>query len=514
MTHRELIRNDCLDTFIEGDIEAGSVDLIYLDPPFNSNQRYNLPFKKLGKDTKAVDAFKDIWNWDEPTQDSFDQLKDGEYGQEGKVIKQYIDNIRHLRGGWDNMTAYLTNMAIRLFAMRRVLKPTGSIYLHCDPTASHYLKIMMDGIWGSDNFRNEIVWCYRKLPNKSIKFQSNHDTILFYSKSKDITFNTQFDEPTAGSQKTFESAAKRGYNTNLSKKMVTVFDWDKYHKAVQSGKIPSDLKPTEFQDGKPPMKDWWSDIKILGGPYNKERLGYPTQKPLRLLERIITTSSNEGDLVLDPFCGCGTTVHAAENLGRQWIGIDISRFAIGVMKNRLKQAFSENQAFLDSIKFSGLPTTPEDAQQLARDYPFEFEKWVCGHIGAIGLYKNPGQKGADGGIDGVLEFYPEAKQKAYAIVQVKGGGVKPNDVKALFNDVDKEPEATAGIFVCFEKYRKTFENNRNSKQFKDKIAGNQWPVIQLLTIEEMLAGKEVKLPNLINPIERKNYKIKKQKKLI
>ena len=489
MTHRELIRNDCLDTFIKGDIEAGSVDLIYLDPPFNSDQHYNLPFKKLGKDAQAVDAFKDTWSWDEPTQDFFDQLKDGKHGQEGIVIKQYIDNIRHLRGSWDNMTAYLTNMAIRLFAMRRVLKPTGSIYLHCDPTASHYLKIMMDGIWGSDYFRNEIIWHYRRWTAGNKNFQRMHDIILRYTKTNDFVFNVQY-EPYGDWIKT-----DYGYTDKDGKR------W-RWH-TVKGKRYKVYL---EDEDRGVKLNDVWQ-IPYLGSTA-KERMGYPTQKPLRLLERIITASSNEGDIVLDPFCGCGTTIHAAENLERQWIGIDISRFAIGVMKNRLRRSFSDNKILVGSVKFSGLPTTPEEAQQLARDYPFEFEKWVCGHIGAIGLYKNPGEKGGDGGIDGVLEFYPSLA-KAYAIVQVKGGNVKPNDVKALFNDVDREPEAMAGVFVCFEKYRRTFENNRSRKRFEDSLAHKKWPVIQLLTIEEMLAGKAADLPNIDG---RRGYDIKKKKK--
>jgi site-specific DNA-methyltransferase (adenine-specific) len=200
-------------------------------------------------------------------------------------------------------------------------------------------------------------------------------------------------------------------------------------------------------------------------------------------------------LVLDPFCGCGTAVHAAEELHRNWIGIDISRYSVGVIKNRLVESFESS--ILKKITISGVPTNPEAALQLAQDDPWEFEKWVCGQLGAKGLYKRPGAKGSDGGIDGVIEFYADPAEESYAIVQVTGGAVTPNKVKALYSDVDSEPKATAGIFVCFEKYKRAALNSASTKKFKDKIAGNEWPVIQVLTIEEMLAGAMPKLPNQV-----------------
>ena len=194
----------------------------------------------------------------------------------------------------------------------------------------------MDGIFGAKNFRNEIVWAYRGMPSKAKRWQQKHDTILFYTKSDSYTFHVLRGDPTPGSMRTFASGRKRGYNANNAKRMVTVFDWDKYRKAVADGKIPADLQPVEFKGGRPPMRDWWTDIKILGGPKNKERYGYPTQKPLALYRRIIEASSNEGDIVLDPFCGCATTPVASEQLKRRWVGMDIWDKANDAVKDRLR----------------------------------------------------------------------------------------------------------------------------------------------------------------------------------
>lgn len=230
---------------------------------------------------------------------------------------------------------YLLMMSERLLEMQRVLKPTGSIYLHCDPTESHSLKLMMDTIFGSDNFRNEIVWGYRRMPSKSTSYQKMHDIILFYSATMGRhTWNNPTTEPSESSKRVYERAERIGYNANLKKKMVTVWDWDKYHKAVAEGRLPDDLNPTEFSGGHPPERDWWTDIKLIKGK-GGEGVGYPTQKPLALLERIINASSNPDDMVLDPFCGCATAAVAAEQLGRQWIGIDVSPKAIELVQDRL-----------------------------------------------------------------------------------------------------------------------------------------------------------------------------------
>jgi adenine specific DNA methylase Mod len=265
----------------------GKIDLIYIDPPYLTG----LDFK----------------------------TKDGNFA--------YTDKF--------TLEDYLQFIYERLYLMNLLLKDTGSIYVHVDYRTSPYLRLILNDIFGENNFRNEIVWCYRGMPSKIKKFCNKHDYILYYVKSENSIFNIQYGSPTEGSLKTFESGKKRGYNVNLSKKMATVFDWDKYNTAVESGKLPSDLNPTVFSGGKPPLNDWWDDIKILGGSINKERLGYPTQKPEALLERILKASSNEGDLVADFFCGSGTTISVAQKLNRDWIGVDLGEESIKTIRDRM-----------------------------------------------------------------------------------------------------------------------------------------------------------------------------------
>lgn len=283
---------------------AGKVDLIYIDPPFatGANFKYDVEIGDVSveKLPGAIEemAYRDTWK--------------------------------------EGIGSYCQMMYDRLIIAKELLKPAGSIYLHCDPTASHYIKAMMDAIWGRENFRNEIIWCYRGMPAKAKKWQSKHDTIFFYASTEQYTFNVLRGELTEGSVRTYESAMRRGYNANNSRMMVTIFDEEKYRKAVADGKIPSGMRESYYEGmvgG--PMRSWWDDIKILGGPENKERLGYQTQKPEPLLERILMASSNPDDLVLDFFAGSGTTLAVAEKLGRRWIGADLGRYAIHTTRKRL-----------------------------------------------------------------------------------------------------------------------------------------------------------------------------------
>ncbi len=494
--NRVLYAADCLDVLNDaGKLPTGSVDLIYLDPPFNSNSSYNLPFKSRDRSLKPVEAFEDTWRWRADDDERLSELEKNPQTRPLATIVKFAQGLESGRGKI-SLAAYLLNMAQRLYAMKRVLKETGSIYLHCDPTASHYLKLLMDAIFGRKNFRNEIVWCYRGMPSKAKKFMQKHDTIMFYANADAAVFNVQLGEPTAGSRRTFETGKRVGYNANHSRMMVTIFDETKYRKAVKEGKIPSGMRESYFTGGRPPLADWWDDIRILGGPKNKERLGYPTQKPLALLERIIKASSNPGDTVLDPFCGCGTTAHAAECLERKWIGIDISRFSTGLVKRRIVDRFGNLNR--DDIAIYGTPESPAQARDLAQRDKFEFEKWVCGAMGANGMYKNPGEPGADGGVDGVVEL-PVIRQKGnkfesqteYVIIQVKGGAVVPDSVKALSETV-RRLGAVAGIMVCFRDQLGTVENQRSKELWAD--AYKQYPVIQGFSIEDMLADQRPNLP--------------------
>ena len=323
-------------------LNSEAVDLIYLDPPFNSNKDYAAP---VGSPAAGA-SFKDTWDLSD-----LDVASMGLVAEVEPAVAYLLDvaGRTHSKG----MQSYLTMMAVRLLEMRRVLKSTGSLYLHCDPTASHYLKALMDAIFGRANFRNEVIWGYRGMPSRAAKWQAKHDVILFYTKSDTYTFHVLRGEPTEGSKRTFASGRRRGYNANHSRKMVTIFDLDKYNRAVAEGVLPSDLRPVPFKGGQPPLRDWWEDIRILGGPSNKERVGYPTQKPLALLERIIKASSNEGDIVLDPFCGYATACVAAEKLARQWVGIDISPRAAELVNERLRDS-------MGSLFHHGYVTTRTD----------------------------------------------------------------------------------------------------------------------------------------------------------
>ena len=338
------------------------VDLVCIDPPFAKNEtftgdRIRPPLADVeiaierrllaswgvnaaqDADSKGITwpddiargGYTDIWSWEADIHEDWIESLEADY----PAIYSLIDTTRLVHS--DDVAAYLCYMAIRLIEIHRVLKPTGSLYLHCDHTANGYLRQLIDAIFGSRNFCNEIVWCYRGLPSTAKIWQQKHDTILFYRKSEDYNFNVIRGEPTEGSTRTFRSAMNRGYNLNRSKRMVTVFDWDKYRAAVDAGTIPSDLQPKEFTGGNPPLRDWWEDIRILGGPTNRERTGYPTQKPVALAERIIRASTNEGDMVLDCFAGCAYVGVAAERLNRRWVACDFNPRAWTVFKRQFSK---------------------------------------------------------------------------------------------------------------------------------------------------------------------------------
>ena len=527
--NRVLFAADCLDVLNDADALAdGSIDLIYLDPPFNSNSTYNLPFKGRDRSLKPVEAFEDTWRWGEGDDERLSALERNPQTRHLATIVKFAAEVESGRRRKNSLAAYLLNMAQRLVAMRRVLKETGSIYLHCDPTASHYLKLLMDGIYGRKNFRNEIVWQRTNRGHKGSQFAPRHfntntDMLLFYSKSQDHsfylnrvllpyepgylrqTFRFQDDKGVYARVSPFRRAGA-GARPNLC------YEYNGYSAPVPTGWALSKEKlkrldaegDLEFIDdkvfrksrpkGKKPSNLWLFDH--IGGALGKERLGYPTQKPLALMERIIKASSNIGDTVLDPFCGCGTTLHAAESLERKWIGIDISKFSTGLIRRRI----IDNFAYLnrDDIMIHGAPETIAEARDLARADAFEFEKWVCGALDANGMYKRPGAPGADGGVDGVVELpvirqvgSKYESQPEYVIIQVKGGQVSPNSVKALSETVSRLG-AIAGIMVCFRDQLGKVENQRSRALWSD--AYKQYPVIQGFSIEGLLADERPNLP--------------------
>ena len=372
MNTNQLYYGDNLD-ILRVHIPDESVDLIYIDPPFNSNQAYNVIFSETdGSSSQAqIQAFEDTWRWGETTEQAYHEL----------VVTAphlLVETIKSFRGFLTetNLMAYLVMMALRLVELHRVLKPTGSFYLHCDPTASHYLKIILDQIFGVENFRNEMVWSYRRWPAKQKNFQKMHDIILFYSKEKqENTFNMIYETLSAGTLKRWKG-----------KKSKVSFE----------GEIRLVTQMTNVESQGRPADDVWS-IPVINSQA-KERLGYPTQKPEALLERIIKASSNEGDVVLDAFCGCGTAVAVAQRLNRRWIGVDITHLAIALLKYRLADAFG------DDVKYEiiGEPKDAESAKALAVQDRYQFQWWALSLIRAR-PYQGK-KKGADEGVDGVIYY--------------------------------------------------------------------------------------------------------------
>ena len=484
-----------------------SVDLVYLDPPFNSKRDYNLLFKSpKGQQSEAqITAFEDSWHWGEQAEREFDEL----LHQANTDVAQLMKALRAFLGEND-MMAYLTMMANRLLELHRVLKPAGSLYLHCDPTASHYLKIVLDAVCGFAAFRNEISW--RRSHPKGLaftRFASNHDVILAYAKDpSQTTWNPAYvahDPAKAAEQYKLQDPDGRRYqltsllNPNPDRPNLTyefkgvtkVWRWTKERMREADAKglivvpkggggIPRFKRYLDEQEGIP-VSDFWNDIELVSGT---ESLGYPTQKPLALLERIILASSNEGDVVLDPFCGCGTAVHAAQKLGRNWIGIDVTHLAISLIEKRLKDAFGAACKF----KVEGTPKDLDSARDLAARDKYQFQWWAVSLVDAQ-PYQGK-KKGADGGIDGLKYFYDLRDKEARAIVvSVKGGALKADDVRALAH-VAQSRGAEIGILVSLHEPTKGMTADAAKAGFFTAESGKKYPRVQLLTVEGLLSGKQ------------------------
>ena len=499
-----------------------SVDLIYLDPPFNSNRNYNVLFKdERGTDSEAqIVAFEDTWHWNETAQRIYDELRNLAPYHVGRMVESLHDFI-----GNNQMMAYLVMMAARLVELHRVLKPTGSLYLHCDPTASHYLKIVLDTIFGVKNFRAEIIWKRSSAHNDTRQGARQtgriHDTLLYYSKDENTwTWNPVYlsyeqeyldtayrhVESTTGRRYRLDNltAAKPGGDTSYewhgvgpykgrywaySKEKMEQFEREGRLVYSRSG-IPQYKRYLDEMPGVH-LQDVWNDINPTGG---NERLGYPTQKPLALLERIIQVSSNPGDVVLDPFCGCGTAVAAAQKLGRRWIGIDITHLSIALQKYRLQEMFPDSK-----FRVVGEPQDIGAAKQLAQDDRYQFQWWALSLVRAKPLGGQEGskigKKGSDRGIDGVITFIDDASDKSKrVVVQVKSGHVKPGDIRDLVGTVQRE-NAAIGVFI-------TLEPPSRDMITEAAIAGSyhspgwhtDYPKIQILTIADLLKGAKVQMP--------------------
>lgn len=499
-------------------IPDASVDLIYLDPPFNSNRSYNVLFKdESGKESEAqITAFDDTWHWNMAAEQTYKEL----VTQAPERVGAMIGALRQFIGA-NQMMAYLVMMAARLVELRRVLKPSGSLYLHCDPTASHYLKIVLDTIFGGENFLNEIIW-QRTAVKGDVrrKFGAVHDIILVYTKSQEYVYNVIYSLPDVEYHERFRYDDNDGRGPYQSAPLDSpnprpnlTYEYKGYPPPPKGWRVSLEVMKQLDADGRlifpptlngrirrkvylneqggPKIADVWTDITPLQGA-SAERLGYPTQKPLSLLERIILSSSNPGDLVLDPFCGCGTSIAAAQKLGRRWVGIDITHLSIALQKYRLKDMFPDA-----AFTVIGEPEDVGAARQLAQDDRYQFQWWALSLVKAkpLGGDDKSGKKGSDKGIDGSINFIDDASGKPKRVlVQVKSGKVKSGDVRDLRGVVERE-QAAIGVFISLEPATSEMTKEAATAGFYHSPGWHQdYPRIQILTIAELLAGTEIKMP--------------------
>ena len=532
-------------------IDSESVDLVYLDPPFNSSRSYNVLFRdERGKETEAqITAFEDTWHWNESAEHTYHELVtmgDARVAAMIGALRQFI--------GPNQMMAYLVMMAARLVELHRVLKPTGSLYLHCDPTASHYLKILLDTIFGTQNFRSEIVWKRSSAHSDTRQGRKLHgrihDVVFLYTRTGEWKWNPVFTayskeyvdefyryiEPETGRRFRVDNstAAKPGGDTSYEWRVKRLLgdnqDWqadiDEEFKDPKPGWEYAGVPPYKgrywayskanmldfartgrlyhtrsgvpcykrYLDEMPgiPLQDLWEDIPPALG---NQDLGYPTQKPIALLERILQASSNEGDVVLDPFCGCGTTIAAAQRLGRRWIGIDITHLSIALMKYRLKDMFDLVEKRDYDVR--GEPVDLPSAQQLAHDDRYQFQWWALSLVQAqpIGGDGKQGKKGSDKGIDGVIHFIDDKTGKPkQAIIQVKSGKVKSGDIRDLRGVIEKE-NAALGLFLTLESPSKDMLAEAAAAGFyHSPLWGQDYPRLQILTITDLLHGAAPRMP--------------------
>lgn len=534
-----------------------SVDLVYLDPPFNSKRDYSLLFKeKDGADSAAqLVAFEDTWTWNQDSELAYRQIISG--NAPTKVVDA-VEAMRTLIGETD-MLAYLVMMTQRLVELHRVLKDTGSLYLHCDPTASHYLKIILDAIFGPEHFRNEIIWRRTGSHGKVKRYGPIHDVILYYTKSDRFTFNAVMRPYMKGHVDEYFQKDAQGYKTAyygnvmtgsgvrngesgkpwkgvdptvkgrhwaVPGKLIVGFEDEVAHmtqhqkmdflfekgliKFVEGDTWPIYERYLTPSDGTPVGDIWayqpYTDGTVFGtndgvdadvrwlNPKDKERLGYPTQKPVALLQRIIAASSNRGDVVLDPFCGCGTAVDAAQRLGRRWIGIDVTTLSVDLMDKRLRHTYGD--AVAKEYEILGVPRDMAGAANLFAQSPFEFERWCVTQVGGQPNEKQVGDKG----IDGVIRFPLDAKGTTGKIlVSVKGGATNPGHVRDLLGTVQSQ-KAAMGVFICMKDATKGMAEAANtSGSYTHPATGQEYPRIQIVTVEDLLEFKRLDAPSAINP---------------
>ena len=495
-----------------------SVDLVYLDPPFNSNRSFNVIFSKhAGEDhddaAAQIQAFDDTWHWTTVTDQQYQR-----YALAGELPARVADALTAFRTlvGENDAMAYLVNMAPRLVELHRVLKPTGSLYLHCDPTMSHYLKVLLDAIFEPEQFQDEICWQRAGAKNDSVRYGRCHDVILFYTAGKKFTWNPQytpFDQASIKKNYTHTEAEtgrryRRGDLTAAKPGGDVDFEWhgvrpyngrhwayskEKLDQMYADGRI--EFRNTgmpvykRYLDEQPgvPLQDVWTDIRLTSA--DKERLGYPTQKPRALLERIISASSNKGDVVLDPFCGCGTTIDAAQRLGREWVGIDITFIAVDLIEKRLRHTYGDSVA--GTYEVDGIPRDMAAAKSLFYRSPFDFERWAVSRINAQPNEKQVGDKG----VDGVARFYLDKKTNGRILVSVKGGKtVGPQYVRDLIGTVETQKAQMGVLITMTEPTQGVLDAVNHGGVYTWPVNGQVYPRIQVITVGDLLHGGRPNMP--------------------
>jgi site-specific DNA-methyltransferase (adenine-specific) len=463
-------------------IKDESVDLCYIDPPFNSKRNYNQIYNNLGKEDQAqAQAFIDTWTWDDHANQGLEEIFSN---YQGHFTQQSIDLIAGLIKvlGKGSLLAYLVSMTLRIAEIHRVLKPTGSFYLHCDPTASHYLKLVLDTVFCSQggDLQNEIIWHYSGW-NARLKssFSKRHDVILFYSKTNHPSFNSYANPWESESE--YARLRKQKVHIDTDGRKYVLSD------AGQGKRVKRYLEEA-MEYGKP-IDDVWNLDKINNS--SKERLGYPTQKPEALLERIIQASSNKDDVVLDAYCGCGTTVAVAQLLDRKWIGIDITYQSISLILKRLEDAFG--QGVLEQIQLNGIPKDMKSAIALANKKDDrtrkEFEKWAVLTYSNNRAVINP-KKGADKGIDGIAYFRSEQDEPEKIILQVKSGNIKSGDIRDLQGTLTLE-KAAMGIFITLkEPTKEMIKTAKSAGIYQNKYMSQSSDIISIVTIQEIIEDQK------------------------
>jgi len=436
-------------------LKEESVDLIYLDPPFNSKRNYNMMYKTMTgyPVSEQEEAFCDTWTLDAEKEEKIRNMKIlmKQYEVDDAYVAFWSTWIKALRNTQPSLLAYLVYMVERLLQMRVLLKPTGSIYLHCDPTASHYIKVMMDGIFGHQNFRNEIIWHYQTGGASKKWFSKKHDTLLFYSKGENYYFNSSIEKI-----RRTEKSLKRAQNHNGAR-----------YTADNVTKLPMDV---------------WSDIQALN-PMARERLGYPTQKPIALLDRIIKVSCPPDGVVFDPFCGCGTTIYSAINNQRKWIGCDIAILSVKLIKHQLEEKYRLVEQ--THFKIDGIPVSFEQAETLMQSSPHQFQHWVVEHVGGFPTKNKSGDKGVDGRI--YIETRDGLKDM---ILSVKGGeNITPSAIRELRGTLERENNAVLAGFISLHEPTKGMRGEAAQAGMWE-YNGVSYERIQLLSVKDILEDKK------------------------